>query len=412
MEKNWIDTILANSRPIKSTSNVERDLINKLIDSSYTLAKKTNGEIGLFLAASFDLIVAVDYYSSLTHTKWLYCPGAYPDNSPRLYYHFTNCCPSHVLQKEFVFSPANKPSSGKIGEATSRLLLYFYQRLFEKCGRKEIILKGCEPVDTVIVDATRKKVIFAEIKASPLLTLPLSVQSDKMHTIKNSETIQLAHQITNNTSLYDKTIQLLVPFKQNNIWNSKFFNLGSMKNIHDTDWAHKGLLSLLSDPQFLFDYYSFWLEAIRIYPHKEQSPIFWLTNACGTPSPVPPNWSKRRIGSGYESISDSKTSVGMDRTDDIKKGIFQTLKLGSIGKPLQTEWRFKVALISNIHAARHFDEYLGSIKDIVWTFDTKGNAKKISDLPPNQDIYNLCDGIIALTTVISRDEWISEMFTF
>jgi len=412
MDGNWIKGIISKSKQIRVENESERQLIQNLIYSSYKYANQTKTGVGKYLAASFDLVVAADYYSAITHTKWLYCPGAIPDTSPRLYYHFTNCCPPHVLQKEFVFSPANKPPSGKIGRATSRLLLNFYQQLFEKRGRNEKILKGCEPVDIVIIDESKKMVIFAEIKASPLLTLPLSMPSERLYTEKAGERVPLSHQITNNTSLFEKDIQILVPVKSSDQWSSKYFTLGRVSDIQDSEWAQKGILGLLQNDQFLSDYYKFWFEALRIYPQKEQLPIFWFTNACGTPSPVPPTWAKRRVGSGYESVSDTKTSVGMDRTDDIKKGIFQTLKLGSLGKPLQTEWIFRVALISNIHAARHFDEYLGSMKDIVWTLDAKGNAKKISDLPPEQDIYNLCDGIVALTTTISRDEWISELFNF
>ena len=412
MDGNWIESILSKSKQIQVENESENQLIQKLIDSSYKYANQTGNVVGKYLAASFDLVVAADYYSAITHTKWLYCPGTIPETSPRLYYHFTNCCPSHVLQKEFVFTPANKPPSGKIGRATSRLLLDFYQQLFKKRGRNEKILKGCEPVDTVIFDESRKMVIFAEIKASPLLTLPLSMPSDRMYTEKAGERVLLSHQITNNTSLFKKDIQILVPVKSSDRWSSKYFTLGKVSDMQDSQWAQKGIIKLLQNNQFLSDYYKFWFEALRIYPQKEQLPIFWLTNACGTPSPVPPDWAKRRVGSGYESVSDTKTSVGMDRTDDIKKGIFQTLKLGSIGKPFRSEWIFRVALISNIHAARHFDQYLGSMKDIVWTLDTKGNAKKISDLPPDQDIYNLCDGIVALTSTISRDEWVSELFTF
>ena len=42
----------------------------------------------------------------------------------------------------------------------------------------------------------------------------------------------------------------------------------------------------------------------------------------------------------------------MDRTDDIKKGIYQVLKLGSEGKPQSTKWNYKVGIISNIHPVR------------------------------------------------------------
>lgn len=101
----------------------------------------------------------------------------------------------------------------------------------------------------------------------------------------------------------------------------------------------------------------------------------------------------------------------MDRTDDIKKGIYQVLKLGAEGKQIETDWNYKVGIISNIHPARHFDYYLKPLKDIVWTEDKSGLAKFIKDLPDDQKVFNLFDGIVALTRTYSRDEWISRLFS-
>lgn len=102
----------------------------------------------------------------------------------------------------------------------------------------------------------------------------------------------------------------------------------------------------------------------------------------------------------------------MDRTDDIKKGIYQVLKLGVEGKLSGSDWDYKVGIISNIHPARHFDEYLKSLKDIVWTNDVTGNAKFIGDLPDEQPLYNLFDAIVALTQTFTRDEWLGKLFSY
>jgi len=51
------------------------------------------------------------------------------------------------------------------------------------------------------------------------------------------------------------------------------------------------------------------------------------------------------------------------------------------------------------------------LKDIVWTNDETGRAKFVKDLPDDQKIYNLFDGIIALTKSYSRDEWIDKLFS-
>lgn len=412
MDRNWIDDLINSTQPIICNNQIELELIRCLIDKSYQFQGK-DAKVGLNLAACYDLLVAAQYYSFVSHTKWLYCPKS-SDEESRLFFHFTNCCPRHVLGKEFYFSPANKPTSGIIGKATSYLLCHFFQTLFEKHGLKVKILEGKEPVDVIIIEEPQNKVLFAEIKASPLLTLPLSINSETLYeTSEEGENKQLEHSPMNITSLYSKTIDVVIPFKSGGVWSPKYYSLGAIANENDKTWAYKGFLQLCKQSdEFVSDYFKFWHEAIRVYPTREQEPIFWLTNACGTPSPVPQNWMKRRNGSGYESVSDSKTSVGMDRTDDIKKGIFQTLKLGSLGKPLDTKWDFKIGLISNIHAARHFDDYLGSLKDIVWTLDASGEARKVADLPQDQDVYNLFDGIIALTVNLTRDKWLSKIFNF
>ena len=137
--------------------------------------------------------------------------------------------------------------------------------------------------------------------------------------------------------------------------------------------------------------------------------MFWLTNGCGQPVPRPADWPARR-GTGYESVSDAKTSVGMDRTDDIKKAIYQVLKLGSEYKP--NDENIKTAIISNIHAVRHYDEYLLTVRDVIWALDHTRSVKIASQLDPDTPIYNLFDGILSFTQSDIRDEWIKEVFRF
>ena len=71
----------------------------------------------------------------------------------------------------------------------------------------------------------------------------------------------------------------------------------------------------------------------------------------------------------------------------------------------------KSALFQAIIPARHFDDYLKSLKDVVWTNDESGRAKFAKDLPNDQKLFNLFDGIIALTKTYSRDEWINKLFS-
>jgi hypothetical protein len=101
----------------------------------------------------------------------------------------------------------------------------------------------------------------------------------------------------------------------------------------------------------------------------------------------------------------------MDRTDDIKKATYQVLKIATAAKPKAT-YKIKTALLSNIHAVRHHETYLTALQDIVWTPDSSRQAKRVGDLPDEQAMYNLFDGIISFTKNYARDEWIEENFQF
>ena len=72
----------------------------------------------------------------------------------------------------------------------------------------------------------------------------------------------------------------------------------------------------------------------------------------------------------------------------------------------------KTALISNIHAVRHYGDYLHSLEDVVWLIDTSKKAKKVRDLPDDMDVYNLFDGIISFTKSHIRDEWLEANLLF
>ena len=167
------------------------------------------------------------------------------------------------------------------------------------------------------------------------------------------------------------------------------------------------MCNLIDNDFFMETYIEYWKESYNAYcRHDRTTNIFWLTNACGKPANLPSDWE-----GGTTCISDEKTSVGMDRTDDIKKGIYQVLKLGSEGKNLKSDWRYKVGIISNIHPARHFETCLGSIKDLMWTISEKDDVTKISDLPPDQPIYNLFDGIVTFTKSYTKDGWVTDSFS-
>jgi hypothetical protein len=300
------------------------------------------------------------------------------------------------------------------------LLCIFIKYLFKINNRELKIYNGSEPVDVIIHDEAESIVLLAEVKATPLTTLALAVPIEVQTELGNEgEPVPCSHCATDNSFLTSSNLHIVLPTLQEEGWDYELISLGVKGSNSSLTWTYEQIGRVFtSDAQLFNRYFRFWVVAYSAYNKTARGrgtlpePVYWLTNACGQPNPRPLNWPNRKSEKGYESVSDGKSSVGMDRTDDIKKGIYQVLKIAAAGKPKQSNFTVKTALLSNIHAVRHYNEYLLDLQDIVWTLDETGKAKKAADLPPEKDIYNLFDGIITFTHSYVRDEWISRNFQF
>ena len=401
---NWIINMIKKSSPIIANNEFEKQLVTRLVNKA---KERQNGNLpfGIIMAAFYDLAISAVYYSNITNTGWLYCD----EKSPKLILPFVNCCPIHALEGRFVFHKSSKPTSAKIGQATTRVLLLFYKAMFKAYGLDIDVLKATEPADTIFIDNINKSVFFGEIKSSPLLTLALSMNCEALTTYDTEgNIIPTPHKPMDNPYITRNNLYLIVPKKnEDGVWIPEFFSIGSKRSNTDDEFAYKGILRLIEDEVFLNTYLEYWSKSYVAYSKKlESDNIFWLTNACGKPSNLPYDWK-----GGVTCISDEKTSVGMDRTDDIKKGIYQVLKLGSEGKNVESAVKYKVGIVSNIHPVRHFDVYLKPIKDLIWTITEKKNITLAKELPPEQPIYNLFDGIITFTKVYSRDNWVNNLLS-
>lgn len=416
IKADWIVSLLGRVKALEVNPH-EEALTVLLVEQALENAKRTATAPGLSLAAAFDLIVAAEYYTKLTNKGWLYCPV---NDVPLLIYPYTNTCPRCVLHGSFEFHQANKLPSGTIGRTTSRLLCVFLKQLFKINSRDLKIYHGAEPVDVIIHDETENVILLAEVKAAPLTTLALAASVEVQTEIGDEgEPIPCSHSPTDNSFLASSNLQMILPQLDDVDWNYELIDLGVKGSRGSATWAYEQIgRNFGEDNQLFYRYFQFWNIAYSAYNKtargrgKLPQAVYWLTNACGQPIPKPFNWPMRRSGEGYESVSDSKSSVGMDRTDDIKKGIYQVLKIAATGKPKPSQTVVKTALLSNIHAVRHYNDYLLDLQDVIWTLDETGKAKQVSDLPPEKEMYNLFDGIITFTQSHVRDEWISRNFQF
>ena len=375
-------------------------VIKETIDKALTCS---SSDSGLRLAAAFDLLASIEYYHSVANRGWTYCS----EDKPKLFYPYTNTCPRCISNGKFNFTKANKPESGQIGMVTTELLCEMLELLFKKNQRNIKVYKASEPIDAIVYDIDSQKLIIAEVKSAPMLTIPLSIDREKITESVDGQLVYAEHTIVDNPLIKKSDIGLFFP-KVNNLPEEIISLQVDWKKEKPFYYALHDLYQ--RDSNFFNRYFNYWSIAYKAYAEKDRScALFWLTNGCGQPVPRPVEWPARR-GTGYESVSDGKTSVGMDRTDDIKKGIYQVLKLGSEYKP--NNEHIKTAIISNIHAVRHYDEYLLTVRDIIWTTDHTRSVTKAGQLDPDTPIYNLFDGILSFTQSDIRDEWIKEVFNF
>lgn len=401
----------------------EKELADLLVELAFKHCESNSSLLGYSLAAAFDLLVAAEYYKNVKSDEWLYCPN--PNDSPLLIYHYTNTCPCCILNSEFHFHQGKKPPSDTIGRVTQKLLGVFLTCLFKRNKRALKVWWDAQQIDLVVWDEQNNIVLIGEVKAAPLTTLALAVPCE-IQTAQNNEgeVVKLPHKDHDNLFLDKSEFHLLLPQIEESKWKPELISLGVKDSQPIEEWFYRQLSRVFNEDKQLFGrYFQFWEKAFSAYSNDEgkrirgsaRDSVYWLTNACGKPVPRPDNWPKTRGGKGkeYESVSDNKTSVGMDRTDDIKKGIYQVLKLRASAKKVKSKITVKTALLSNIDSVRHYDDYLKDILDIVWTtISDKEEITKASELPPEQDMYNLCDGIISFTKNYARDEWIKENFRF
>ena len=349
--------------------------------------------LSMRLAAAFDLVVASKYYRLVLPENWLWCEWSGFD-----FYPTHNACPFCALQNRFVHHVGNKPGSGQIGPSTAEALREVLAAYFSHKGRKALrVYSGKEPVDVVILDTRARKMFIAEVKAAPLFTPPLFMphSHDSMQTTGSSP---LRHSKGIARNLHATSISLFLPDTQEDHFSLSLppNSVGAGAN---TDSALAAVVA--NNPDIVRRYFSIWKRMWDAYFRRDRSDsLYWFCGACGLPRDPGEGWPKNSSGKPKGSISDGKTSVGMDRTDDIKKATFQVLKLGvESRKDDSIPWELKIGLASNLHAARHYNDYLFPYEDLVW-----GWAKGEDGRP--DDFFNLFDGIISFTSSHTRDDWL------
>jgi hypothetical protein len=149
-----------------------------------------------------------------------------------------------------------------------------------------------------------------------------------------------------------------------------------------------------------------WEELYDVYANRkgyygDDDPRRWLTCGCGG-SPT----------DAGGSIDDTKNAPGLDRTDDIKKGTYQSLKYTTSYKDKCSGDKIRSALVSNFLPERKYDRYMEDLQDLVLVKPREHTGEDVSDESTafnDENIHNLFDSVLCLTDSIHNDKYMQEI---
>lgn len=351
-------------------------------DDAERIINWSKGKSPEYSAFIFDLCMSLAFIDSTSGIeKYIEtCPSCPEDYNAHL--GFINLCsPCYEKNSTWTFQKAAKPQSGALGKLSSEMILKFIEILFDDFNH--VFTIGGTEVADALIEHKEGFIILAEVKSAPLLTFPLLLKVNQPSNSKHTKVILTNSQFRELDSaiyLHDKSYIPLGKAKVEN-WPFKPF----------ADYLDNKNNSLALNAAF-----EIWKKTKIAYTNKDKtSKLYYLANASGSPPTSARDTDNWPPG---ESISDSKTSAGMDRTDDIKKAIYQVLKIGSKYK----HQNVKTAIISNLPALRHNEVYVAPFTDMLWGNQADLITEKSVSYLKREDLRYVFDFIINLTEPIER----------
>ena len=339
-----------------------------------------------FYAFCFDVVMSAAYIDAASgiEKNIEYC-----DNIPEGYnahLGFINLCsPCYINESLWKYQKAIKPQSGSLGKLSSEVILRFIQKLYPQFFEVSVV-GGVEFVDAVLQHDSGVFVL-AEVKSAPLLTYPF------LFNISENNLKELHEPIEITNSQFREVYSGMYLHQMNQV-----IPLGK---VGDQLWPFRSLVAFFiiqENFEFLKKSMEFWHSAKKSYAKKDRkNKNYYLTNACGHPPVIARN---RDGWPGKESISDGKTSAGMDRTDDIKKGIYQSLKIGTEVQYLNN---IKTAIISNLPAYRHGEDYVYPFVHLLWGDERDCQIFSGVNVLPVKKMRRVFDYLITLEDPLFRE---------
>lgn len=337
-----------------------------------------------YRAFIFDICMSLAYIDSTSGIEKYVetCPSC-PENYNAHLGFINLCSPCFEKSNIWTYQKAAKLQSGSLGKLSSEMILKFVEILFDDFSNVYAI-GGTEIADALIIH-NEGFTILAEVKSAPLLTFPLLFIIPGIENSQHSRIRLTSSQFRElNSAIY--------------LHDRSFIPLGK---ANSQNWPFKPFADYLEN-EFNFSAmeksFEVWKKSKIAYTEKDRtSKFYYLANASG----FPPIIAKEKDGwPKGESISDGKTSAGMDRTDDIKKGIYQVLKIGTKYK----HQNIKTAIISNLPAMRHGEIYIDPFKDMLWGIESDLVCEKSISYLKREDLRYVFDYIINLTDSIKHEK--------
>lgn len=169
-----------------------KDITYRIISTA--LSEYKSFDDGIKLAALFDLFVSCEYYGNIASKGWTYCS----QQPPMLLYSYTNACPRCLGNLQFWHTKGNKPGSGQIGVATTDILCEMLSAPMRLKGSNVEVSKASEPADAILYEPDTETIVLAEIKASPLLTVPIAADCDPLTEDVDGVLTLLKHTVADN----------------------------------------------------------------------------------------------------------------------------------------------------------------------------------------------------------------------
>lgn len=335
-------------------------------------------------AFCFDLVMSTAYLDAAQSLENAMEQCNSLNNGYNAHLGFINLCSPCYTFEKWQYQKALKPKSGLLGKITSELILRFLMKTSSDI-QSIFVVGGTEYADALINCKNGDK-LLCEVKSAPLLTYPFIFNVPE-NTLKSNHckiNISRSQFLDCDSALY--------------VHNIGIIPLGKPKNEL---WPFKGLVDFITNEENRSKFNSFeenWIAARKAYKEKDRNnKLYYLVNASGQPPFIAKsqyNWPKA------ESISDGKTSAGLDRTDDIKKGIYQTLKIGTLLQNNELYKTYKTALISNLPAYRHGEDYIDPFLNVVWSHLKNYEVDNENFLIKKDDLRKIVDFIITLDDTV------------